>query len=159
MSRYKVYTAHLFAFVFQFMALALLLLAIHGVVSSMGEKISDLVPSIISSINTLVIALAMYELGIGVSKEYTSMSEGASIIDNVRRTISRFVATVIIALVLESLIMIIKYSQLDLAGNLTHPVSIILATSALLLSLGGFLFLTRPAFMNPLCEGKGAQTS
>jgi len=37
---------------------------------------------------------------------------------------------------------VIKYSQLDLAGNLGYPVAIIASASLLLLSLGGFLRLT-----------------
>ena len=39
--------------------------------------------------------------------------------------------------------MIIKYSQLDLAGNLYYPVAILLACAFLLLALGAFLALTR----------------
>ena len=35
--------------------------------------------------------------------------------------------------------MIIKYSQLELAGNLYYPVAIIIAASLLLMSLGVFL--------------------
>lgn len=143
MNRYKIITAHLFAIVFHFIAVSLLLLAIYGVVKAIGDQGEDLVTSIINSINTLVIALAMYELGTGISKEYTKMDDGSNIISNIRRSITRFVGTVVIALVLESLIMIIKYSQVGLAGNLHYPVAIIVATSILLLSLGGFLFLTK----------------
>ena len=40
---------------------------------------------------------------------------------------------------LEGLIMIIKYSQLELAGNLYYPVAIIVSTALLLASLGLFL--------------------
>jgi hypothetical protein len=143
MNSYKIYTAHFFAFVFHFIALALLLLAIFSVFNAIGSRGEDIITSIITSINTLVIALAMYELGTGVSKEYTKMDDGSNIISNVRRTITRFVGTVVIALVLESLIMIIKYSQVGLAGNLYYPVAIICATSMLLLALGGFLVMTR----------------
>ena len=41
------------------------------------------------------------------------------------------------------MIMIIKYSQLELAGNLYYPVGILLGGSALLVALGIFLKLTR----------------
>lgn len=143
MNRYRILTAHFFALVFHFISVALILLAIYGIVSAIGIRGEDLVPSIINSINTLVIALAMYELGTGISKEYTQMDDGHNIISSIRRSITRFVGTVVIALVLESLIMIIKYSQVGLAGNLHYPVAIIIATSILLLSLGGFLLMTR----------------
>jgi len=106
------------------------------------SKEHDFITLIIKSINTLVISLAMYELGVGVGKEYTVEEEGESIFQNMRRTITRFVGTVCIALVLESLIMIIKYSQLDLAGNLYYPVAILTSCSFLLIALGLFLKLT-----------------
>lgn len=141
-NRYKIYTAYLFSWVFHFIALALLFLSIHTVFTSVFDKDHDVIQAFISSINTLVIALAMYELGTGIGKEYTLMEDRNGIISHIRRTITRFVGTVVIALVLEALIMIIKYSQLDLAGNLYYPVAILIATSFLLLSLGGFLALT-----------------
>ncbi len=63
-----------------------------------------------------------------------------------RRTVPRFVSIVCIALVLEGLLLVIKYSQLDLAGNLYYPVAIIMAASFLLIALGIFLrFLPEPA--------------
>ncbi|WP_303720574.1 hypothetical protein [Malonomonas rubra] len=39
--------------------------------------------------------------------------------------------------------MIIKYSQLDLAGNLYYPVGILVSASILLAGMGLFLHLTR----------------
>lgn len=63
-------------------------------------------------------------------------------VTGLRRTIPRFIGTVCVALSLEGLIMVIKYSQLDLAGNLYYPVAIIVSTALLLSSLGLFIFLT-----------------
>ena len=101
-----------------------------------------LTAAIVKSINTSIISLAIFELGMGVGKEYVLSDGEENIYLNVRRTITRFVGTVCIALVLEALIMIIKYSQLDLAGNLFYPVGIIVGGSILLISLGVFLKLT-----------------
>ncbi|MFO7594381.1 MAG: hypothetical protein R6X15_10100, partial [Pseudomonadota bacterium] len=103
---------------------------------------------IIKTINYAVVSLATFELGlglgIGIGKEYTNENTEPeeNIFASVRRSITRFVAVVCIALVLEGLIMVIKYSQLDLAGNLYYPVAIIISAAVLLLSLGGFLKLT-----------------
>lgn len=100
--------------------------------------------AVIKSINIAVVSLAIFELGIGINKEYKSENEdNGNIYGTVRRSITRFVAVVCVALVLEGLIMVIKYSQLDLAGNLGYPVAIIAASAILLLSLGGFLKLTK----------------
>lgn len=99
---------------------------------------------LVKSINIAVVSLAIFELGIGINKEYTSEDNdnGNNLFITVRRSITRFVTVVCVALVLEGLIMVIKYSQLDLAGNLGYPVAIIASASLLLLSLGGFLRLT-----------------
>jgi len=140
---YKTSVALIFSAIFHLIALILIGLSIQQFISGLAKADWDLVTLIVKSINTLIIALAMYELGIGVGKEYTVGEEGEDIFQNIRRSITRFVGTVCIALVLEALIMIIKYSQLDLAGNLYYPVAIIIACSCLLLALGGFLSLTR----------------
>lgn len=70
-----------------------------------------------------IISLVKFELGVGVNKEYTSNDDESesNIYVSVRRSISRFVAAVCVALVLEGLIMVIKYGQLELAGNLGYP--------------------------------------
>lgn len=99
---------------------------------------------VVSGINTLVISLAMYELGVGVGKEYDPDNSPDNAYQTVRRTISRFVGTVCSALVLEGLIMAIKYSQLDLAGNLVYPVALLISAAVLLIALGVFLRLTAP---------------
>ena len=103
----------------------------------------EFMSAVVKSINTFVISLAMFELGAGISKEYSSAEDDENIYLNVRRTITRFVGTVCIALVLEALIMIIKYSQLELAGNLFYPVGILFGGSFLLIALGIFLWLTK----------------
>ena len=128
-----------------FLSLSLFLigLAIFQFVEGFNEG-KEMVNILIKSINTSIIAMAIFELGIGIGKEYgnhTDDEDHTYIV--MRRTISRFVGTVCIALVLEALIMIIKYSQLDLAGNLFYPVGILIGTSVLLASMGLFLQLTR----------------
>ena len=128
-----------------FLSLSLFLigLAVFQFVEGFNEG-KEMVNILIKSINTSIIAMAIFELGISIGKEYgnhTDEEDHTYIV--MRRTISRFVGTVCIALVLEALIMIIKYSQLDLAGNLFYPVGILIGTSVLLASMGLFLQLTR----------------
>ncbi len=139
---YRIGVALLFSGIFHLISLLLVFLAFYDFFTGLGAPELDMVTHVIKSINNLVIALAMYELGIGVGKEYTADERGENIFVSLRRTISRFVGTVCIALVLEALIMIIKYSQLELAGNLFYPVAILGACALLLCSLGGFLSLT-----------------
>ena len=127
-----------------FLAMSLLLIALAGYQLYAGLAAQkDLISIFVQSINTGIISLAIFELGIGIGKEYATSEDEENTFEVIRRTITRFVGTVCIALVLESLIMIIKYSQLDLAGNLYYPVGILGGTSALLLALGIFLHFTR----------------
>lgn len=135
--------ARSFSYLFLSLSLSLAGMAIfHFVTAFMEGEI--LANGIIKTINFAVVSLAIFELGLGISKEYTNEEDEQeeNIFASVRRSITRFVAVVCVALVLEGLIMVIKYSQLDLAGNLYYPVAIIVSASILLLSLGGFLKLT-----------------
>jgi len=128
-----------------FLSLSMFLIGLAAFQFVEGFKQGDeIVTILIKSINTSIIALAIFELGLGISKEYGNYSEEEDqTYVVIRRTIARFVGTVCIALVLEGLIMIIKYSQLDLAGNLFYPVGILIGASVLLAGTGIFLQLTR----------------
>lgn len=132
----KLIAASIFAIAFLIISGSMVCLAVYHFYMAVVEN--DFVSGVIKSINDLFIALATYELAIGIYKEY-SAKDDSSIIVSIRKTIARFVGVVIIALVLEGLIMIIKYSQLELAGNMLYPVLVILSAALLLLSLGIFL--------------------
>ncbi len=84
------------------------------------------------------------------NKEYSgNEDDDEDPVTGLRRTIPRFIGTVSEALSLEGLIKVIKYSQLDLAGNLYYPVAIIASTALLLMVLGLFIFLTSKNLTNP----------
>ena len=140
---YKLTMAMTFSGIFHSLSLILMVVTVYQFLNTIFLPDGEIISAAVKSINTLVISLAMFELGVGVSKEYVPSRGEGNIFFNIRRTITRFVGTVCIALVLEALIMIIKYSQLDLAGNLFYPVGILIGGSVLLSSLGLFLWLTR----------------
>ncbi|HDP88845.1 MAG TPA: hypothetical protein ENN42_02665 [Thioalkalivibrio sp.] len=133
--------AIMFSTLFLTLSVSLAVVAIVQFTQAFGSE-GALISGLVKSINTAVISLATFELGIGISKEY-SADGGGCMFQAVRRSITRFVAVVCIALVLEGLIMVIKYSQLEMAGNLYYPVAIVISASVLLLALGGFLRLTQ----------------
>lgn len=139
----KYVMAKTFYYLFLSLSITLAGLAVYDFALSFSTT-ESLANGLIKTINMAVVSLAIFELGIGIGKEYTSEEhEQGNIYSTVRRSITRFVAVVCTALVLEGLIMVIKYSQLELAGNLSYPVAIIASASLLLLSLGGFLKLTQ----------------
>jgi len=136
--------AKAFTVIFFGLALILVFSLFNNVVEGLMAK-TDLTEILLKSINTGVIALAVFELALIINKEYSEPDEdeNKNAIDLLRVTLPRFIGTVCVALSLEGLIMVIKYSQLDLAGNLYYPVAIIASTALLLTSLGIFLHLTK----------------
>lgn len=134
-----------FTLIFLGLAAAILISLVINVFNQLITGV-DIMEIFLNSINTGVIGLAVFELALVINKEYSSSKVDEQEDDAIavlRRTMPRFIGTVCVALSLEGLIMVIKYSQLDLAGNLYYPVAIITCTSLLLSALGLFLHLTR----------------
>ena len=104
----------------------------------------DLTSGLVKGLHMGVVALAVYELAQVVHQEYDKSGKPSDAIRRIRRGVTRFASIVFVALVLESLIMVIKYSQQDLAGFLYYPVAIITSASFLLMSLGVFIKLSGP---------------
>lgn len=102
----------------------------------------DFVEGLIRGLHTGVVALAVYELAEIVHEEYDHEGRTQDTLARIRRGVARFGAVVIVALVLESLIMVIKYSQENLAGFLYYPAAIIVSAALLLTALGVFAKLT-----------------
>jgi len=132
--------ARLFSLVFFVLAFTLVSTTATDVVQDIlsGEAMMQ---TLIKGVNGSVIALAVYELAMVIRSEYSGRSESHDVITMMRRTLPRFIGTVCVAMSLEGLIMIIKYSQLELAGTLYYPVAIIASTALLLAALGVFLKL------------------
>jgi hypothetical protein len=105
----------------------------------------DFVKGLFKGLHTGVVALAIYELAEIVHQEYHPQGRPAGVMNRIRRGIARFGSVVFVALVLESLIMVIKYSQQDLAGFLYYPAALIVSAALLLVALGVFARLTTDA--------------
>lgn len=104
-----------------------------------GDEVTQIIVKIV---NASVISMAVFEVALVISKEYGYGAEPEhDVVVMLRRTLPRFIGTVCVALALEGLMMVIKYSQLDLAGNLYYPVAIIVSSAMLLMALGVFLRL------------------
>jgi len=103
----------------------------------------DLIEGLVKGLHMGVVALAVYELALIVYEENGIGERPEDTVQRIRRGVVRFASVVIIALILESLIMVIKYSQKDLAGFLYYPAALVVAAALLLLALGAFTRLTR----------------
>ncbi len=137
----RIFFARIFALIFFALSAAMVISMVVTVVREVGNG-AEMMQLLIKVVNTGIIALAVFELAMVVSKEYGSSIGGYDVMVMLRRTMPRFIGTVCIALSLEALIMVIKYSQLELAGNLYYPVAIIISTALLLAALGIFLKCT-----------------
>ena len=133
--------AVLFSVLFLVFSISLMVLAVIYLIDAFGN--TDIITGLIKSINVAFISLATFELGTGVLKEYNPRRDEEDIFLVVRRMVMRFGSVTSIALVLEGLVMVIKYSQTNMAGNLDYPVEILVAAAILLTGLGIFLALTR----------------
>lgn len=76
---------------------------------------------LIKGLHMGVVALALYELSQIPYEERDKMHRTQEQITRIRRGVARFGSIVFVAPVRESLIMIIKHSQQDLAGFLYYP--------------------------------------
>jgi hypothetical protein len=135
--------AKVLTLIFFGLAVVIVLSLLYNIVEGILNK-ANITEVFLSSINTGIIALAVFELALIIDKEYSGSTSDVkkNVVAGLRGTLPRFIGTVCVALSLEGLIMVIKYSQLDLAGNLYYPVAIIVSTAFLLSALGLFIYLT-----------------
>lgn len=133
--------AKLLTFIFLGMAAAILFLLVTSIVEGILDGTSIL-EILLNSVNTGIMALAVFELAFIIDREHSGHEENEDAVASLRKTVPIFIGTVCVAISLEGLIMVIKYSQLELAGNLYYAVAVILSSALLLTALGLFLFLT-----------------
>ncbi|TYP91243.1 hypothetical protein BCL69_101014 [Nitrosomonas communis] len=144
---FRQFMATIFSVIFFLVALILTFLTgealYQGFVGNIG-----LVEAVIKSINMAIVVLAIFELGLVVNREYGCKEGEQNLIVVLRRTVPRFVSIVCIALVLEGLLLVIKYSQLGPASNLNYSAIIIISAAILLAALGIFMRLTDDSHNN-----------
>ncbi len=131
------------AFTLLFLGFALLYVyyAVSEIVIPLFQD-GDFGEGLFKGLHTCVVALAIYELAEIVHEEYDQHERPQDAMVRIRRGVARFGSVVVVALVLESLIMVVKYSQQSLAGFLYYPAALIAAAALLLVALGWFARLT-----------------
>lgn len=129
----------------RFFAIIFLLLSAFIMLSTFSSALDGLLTGsegasqiIIKVVNDCIIAIAVFELAMVINKEYGHESQH-DVAMMLRRTLPRFIGTVCVALSLEGLIMVIKYSQFDRAGNLYYAIGTVVSSALLLMALGLFL--------------------
>lgn len=97
----------------------------------------------------LTLALAIFDLGKTTLEEEVLLYKDILRHSSTRRTISRFIGAIIIALSIEALLMIFKGAlrsgEVVNSGSIVEGVWVVFAAAFLLLSLGGYIFLSSHA--------------
>ncbi len=90
----------------------------------------------------LTLALAIFDLGKTILEEEVLLYKDISRHSSTRRTITRFIAAIIIAISIEALLMVFKSALHGKEEHIIGAVWIILAAGVLLLSLGVYIYLS-----------------
>jgi hypothetical protein len=132
----------LFSTLFLGFAVFYMLSAVYEFVLPILEE-GNVTKGLVKGLHTGVVALAVYELSEIVAQEYNHAGrQQPHVVQRVRRGVARFGSVVFVALVVEALILVIKYSQQDMVGFLYYPAAVIASAALLLVALGVFTRLT-----------------
>lgn len=105
-----------------------------------GEQDKDAALKPFSVIIFLTLALAVFDLGKTMLEEEVLMHKDIFRHSSTRRTITRFIAAILIAVSIESLLLMFK-SVLGDGAYLVHAVLMMLAAVGLLVGLGAYVYL------------------
>ena len=100
--------------------------------------------AVLQSIAVLTVAVAALELGQTILEEEVQREAHMSAPTRVRRFLSRFMVVLVVALSIETLVIVFKFSQDD-PEHLPYAASIGFAAAALLVAWGVFVWLNRAA--------------
>lgn len=113
---------------------------------------------VINSISNLIIALAMFELFlmIDVDEHPASRHHTMHVLLN---SAPRFIIVVCVALALEGLVLVIKFSQDANKEELIYPMAVVVSSAILLISLGVFLKICPRPSQDEIPEPPSGQSS
>ena len=100
--------------------------------------------AVLQSIAVLTVAVAALELGQTILEEEVQREAHMSAPTRVRRFLSRFMVVLVVALSIETLVIVFKYSQ-EAPEHLPYAASIGFAAAALLVAWGVFIWINRAA--------------
>jgi hypothetical protein len=133
-----------------FIACALVIIAFamfqlwRGVEIGSGLPLTGRLDSILESIALLTVAVAALELGQTIIEEEVQREVNVSAPTRVRRFLSRFMAVLVVALSIETLVLVFRFSH-EAPEQLLYVAGIGLTAAALLAAWGLFIRLNRSA--------------
>jgi hypothetical protein len=116
------------------LALALIIAATIVPVQETGEPLSI---RLLDAVGFVVIAVAIFDVSKYLLEEEVLRARELRVISEARRSLTRFVSTVIIAVLLEALVITFRVSRHS-TEEMLYPALLLFAGMALLLALGAF---------------------
>ena len=99
-----------------------------------GELINQ---RLLSAVGYVVIAIAVFDVGKYLLEEEVVRERELRQVGEVRRSLTRFISTILIAVFLEGIVLIFKMAEDDVA-LMIYPTLLLLAGVAMLIGLGAF---------------------
>lgn len=100
--------------------------------------------NVLQSLAVMTVALAALELGQTIIEEEVQREVHMSAPTRVRRFLSRFMVVLVVALAIEALVLVFRYSHEE-PENMVHAATVGLSAAVLMLAWGVFIRLNRSA--------------
>lgn len=113
-----------------------------GIVGDM--KFNTRLDTVLESLAVMTFALAALELGQTIIEEEVQREVHMSAPTRVRRFLSRFMVVLVVALTIESLVLVFRYSH-EAPENMAYAAIVAFAAAALMIAWGAFIRLNRSA--------------
>lgn len=132
------------------LALFAVLIAGYSLLESFLKGDSQLIVPLLSSVGLVVLALALFDVGSYLIEEEVIHGREMSRADHIRHRLTKFLTILVIALGLEALVYVFKVGRAasgEEAGgagleHLMYPTLLIVGVGLLLVSLGGYQYLS-----------------
>jgi hypothetical protein len=145
-------------FLFSLVGASLLLLAFALLVAAVSGVIVDIydgefrIYSLLNRISGVVISVAVLDLGKFILEEEIVRGRDLRSTSEVRQSITKFMTIILIAMSLESLVMVFKISTSDDFSRIVYPTTLLAVIVFALIAIGLFQLMTRKAEQNGAAE-------
>ncbi len=118
-------------------SLALVALGFADVLQSLRQAKGDGADAVLDGLGYLIVAIAVFDVAKYLFEEEVRRGKEKRSAAEARRSLTKFLSTIVIALFLEGLVVVFKTARTDVA-LLVYPTMLLLAAAVILVALGAF---------------------
>jgi len=118
-------------------SLALVALGFADVLQSLRQAQGDGADAVLDGLGYLIVAIAVFDVAKYLFEEEVRRGKEKRSAAEARRSLTKFLSTIVIALFLEGLVVVFKTARTDVA-LLVYPTMLLLAAAVILVALGAF---------------------